>query len=49
MMSKRYADRYKEIQLLGRGNYGTAYLVVSNIDGQFYVAKKMHLEGMKDK
>ncbi len=28
---------------------GTAYLVIAHNDNQFYVAKKMHLEGMKDK
>jgi hypothetical protein len=28
---------------------GTAYLVIGHDDSQFYVAKKMHLEGMKDK
>jgi hypothetical protein len=29
--------------VLGRGNFGTAYLVVSHDDGHYYVAKKMHL------
>jgi hypothetical protein len=32
-----------------RLNAGVAYLVISKEDGQFYVAKKMHLEGMKEK
>lgn len=34
------------MRLIGRGSYGSAYLVRNNIDGLFYVAKKLMLDGM---
>lgn len=34
-----YANEYKEIKCIGRGNFGSAYLVESKNGGDKFVAK----------
>ncbi len=46
---KTYPDLYKEIKCMGRGKFGTAYLVHHKLDQKLYIAKKIGLEGLGDK
>jgi hypothetical protein len=50
-----YEKKYRELELLGRGNYGksydnegSAYVVSSKGNDKQFVAKKMDLDGMSE-
>lgn len=42
-MNQEYLRQYKKVRCIGRGKFGTAYLVLNNEDNQHYVAKKIQL------
>jgi len=44
-----YNDQYAEVKIIGRGSYGTAYIIKSKATGKEYVAKKIPLEMLNDK
>ncbi len=47
--AKSYKDQYNEIRCIGRGKFGTAYLVRNLSDSKLYVAKKITLDGLGEK
>ena len=44
-----YREIYVEEQTIGRGNFGSAHLVLSKLDNKKYVAKKVLLAGLGEK
>lgn len=46
---KSYRDHYNELKCIGRGKFGTAYLVRNLSDNKLYVAKKIALDGLGEK
>jgi NIMA (never in mitosis gene a)-related kinase len=44
-----YQTKYKELEIIGRGNFGSATLVRSEHDNNIYVAKKVLLGGLSQK
>jgi NIMA (never in mitosis gene a)-related kinase len=44
-----YVQEYKEMKCIGKGNFGTAYLVQSVSTNKFYIAKKIPLDSLSDK
>jgi len=44
-----YFQKYKEIEIIGRGSFGTANLVQSSEDGMEYIAKKVVLGSLTQK
>lgn len=48
-MEEQYKHDYEEIQCIGRGNFGSAYLVRHRGENQRYIAKKVMLAGLKNK
>lgn len=47
MKKPSYCDKYKEIQVLGRGSFGVAHLVTDKKGlNRYYVAKKVFLSGI---
>ncbi len=46
---KSYAGQFAELKCIGRGKFGTVYLVRSLSDNQLYVAKKIVLDGLSEK
>lgn len=49
MDGSTYTENYKEEQTIGRGNFGSAHLVISKKDNKKYVAKKVQLAGLGEK
>ena len=47
-MASRYDETYQELQCIGRGNFGSAWLVLHRDEQVKYVAKKVVLEGMAE-
>jgi len=39
-----YESKYTEHEILGRGGFGTVYLVIHRQENKKYVAKKMTIE-----
>lgn len=39
----QYKGKYKQIEMIGKGNYGTIYRIKSLTDGKDYVAKHIPL------
>jgi len=48
-MEQQYKAEYEEIQCIGRGNFGAAYLVRHIAENKKYIAKKVMLSGLKQK
>lgn len=48
-MEQQYKSEYEEIQCIGRGNFGSAFLVQNKAENKKYVAKKVMLSGLKQK
>lgn len=48
-MEQQYKSEYEEIQCIGRGNFGSAFLVHNKAENKKYVAKKVMLSGLKQK
>lgn len=48
-MASAYAQTYRELEVIGRGSYGAAVLVVHLAEGGKYVAKKILLSGLSEK
>ncbi|CAD8068573.1 unnamed protein product [Paramecium primaurelia] len=48
-MSLKYSDLYEELETIGSGSYGSAYLVKNKKTGQLSVAKKVHLGKLSEK
>lgn len=48
-MEQQYKAEYDEIQCIGRGNFGSAYLVLHKSENKQYIAKKVMLSGLKQK
>ena len=48
-MELKYKEDYEEIQCIGRGNFGAAYLVRHRQENEKYIAKKVMLSGLKQK
>ena len=44
-----YDQNYQEIQCIGRGNFGSAWLVIHKQEQVKYVAKKVVLMGLEEK
>lgn len=44
-----YLVKYYEKEPIGRGNFGTVYLVTHKLTGENYIAKKIGLTGLNDK
>lgn len=44
-----FSQKYEEIELIGRGSFGTATLVRNKADKSLAIAKKVMLEGLKPK
>lgn len=49
MLKSSYHSRFREIELIGRGNFGSATLVQDLSDLKIYVAKKIVLNNLKEK
>lgn len=49
MSGHKYEDKYSELQCIGRGNFGSAWLVVHKAEQVKYIAKKVVLTGLGDK
>jgi serine/threonine protein kinase len=45
----QYKENYNEQKTIGRGNFGSAHLVIRKSDNKKYVAKKVLLAGMGEK
>lgn len=41
-------DRYEQLKIIGRGNYGAAHLVVEKATGRKLVVKKVSISEMSD-
>jgi len=46
-MEQQYQHDYEEIQCIGRGAYGAAYLVNHKTENKKYIAKQIMLSGLK--
>ncbi len=46
---KDYSALYTELRCVGKGNFGTVYLVRSVEDNSLYVAKKIALDALSEK
>ena len=44
-----YAQEYTDLKCIGKGNFGTAYLVKSNSTNEHYIAKKIPLDALSEK
>ena len=44
-----YQKSYKEIELIGKGNFGSAILIQNLINNEKYVAKKIVLTNLQEK
>ena len=49
MATREYEKLYTEIRNIGKGTYGSAYLVRNNEDHNLYVAKKIPLISLSSK
>jgi len=38
-----YSDLYKELDCVGKGTFGQAFKVISKLNGQVYLSKKIFL------
>ena len=45
----RYDQEYAELKCIGKGNFGTAYLVKSHTTNGLFIAKKIALDALSDK
>ncbi len=43
-----YQGKYKQMEMIGRGRYGTIYRIKSIKDGKDYVAKHIPLEQIEE-
>ena len=46
---KEYHEQFTEIKCVGKGNFGTVYLVKDIEDNKLYVAKKIALDALSEK
>lgn len=46
---KEYSSIYQDIKSIGRGNFGTVYLVKNLAENKLYVAKKIPLDALSEK
>ena len=48
-MTSKFKEEYEELELIGRGNFGAASLVVHRATGEKFVSKKILLHTLKEK
>lgn len=48
-MTSKFEDDYEEMDMIGRGNFGAASLVLHRESGKKYVSKKILLKALSEK